>query len=58
MTHEQCVEMMEALRDAFSRVSYSKNAPQSEILKLKNTLMLIEMSVISMRLSMERMLKN
>ena len=58
MTPEQCVEMMEALRDAFSRVSFSKNATQSEILKLKNTLMLIEMSVISMRLSMERMLKN
>ena len=58
MTPEQCVEMIEALRDAFSQISYSKNAPQSEILKLKNTLMLIEMSVISMRLSMERMLKN
>jgi hypothetical protein len=58
MTPEQCVEMMEALRDAFSRVSLSKNTPQSEILKLKNTLMLIEMSVISMRYSMERMLKN
>ena len=32
MTPEQCVEMMEALRDAFSRVSFSKNAPQSEVI--------------------------
>jgi len=54
MTPEECLEMMEALRDAYSTVSFS--ASKKEKLKLKNILMQIELCMISMRRSVNRML--
>jgi hypothetical protein len=55
MTPEQCLEMMEALRGAYNNVPPS--TPQEQKLKLKNILMQIELCMISMRKSVDRMFK-
>ena len=56
MTPEQCLEMMEALRDAYNKCSPSTSKEQK--LKLKNILVQIELCMISMRKSVDRMFKN
>lgn len=55
MTPEQCLEMMEALRTAYNNISPS--APKEQKLKLKNILVQIELCMISMRRSVDRMFK-
>jgi len=55
MTPEQCLEMMEALRDAYNKCSPSTSKEQK--LKLKNILVQIELCMISMRKSVDRMFK-
>ena len=55
MTPEQCLEMMEMLRDAYSKCSPSTSEEQK--LKLKNILVQIELCMISMRKSVDRMFK-
>ena len=57
MTPDQCLEMMEALRDAYNRVSTSPNTAKEEKNKLKNILMQIELCMISMRKSVDKMFK-
>ena len=55
MTPEQCLEMMEALRAAYTNVSAS--ASESQKIKFKNILMQMELCMISMRKSVEKMFK-
>ena len=55
MGPDECVEVMERLRDLYKNVP--PNTSKNQILKLKNTLMLIEMCLVSMRASMEKLLK-
>tara|TARA_Y100000588_G_C14168764_1_gene888147 strand:+ start:79 stop:258 length:180 start_codon:yes stop_codon:yes gene_type:complete len=57
MTPDQCVEMMEALRDAYKKISRSTKPAKEEVLKLKNVLLQIELCMVSMRLSVDSMLK-
>jgi len=56
MTPEQCLEMMEALRDAYNRLSTSVQQ-EEEKNKFKNILMQIELCMISMRKSVDKMFK-
>ncbi len=53
MTPEQCLEMMEALRDAYTRCTPS--SPEEQKLKFKNILLQMELCMISMRKSVEKM---
>ena len=55
MTPEQCLEMMEALRDAYNK--FTPSTPEEQKLKFKNILMQIELCMISMRKSVDRMFK-
>ena len=55
MTPEECLEMMEALRDAFNNVSSSTNTAKEQKIQLKNILMQIELCLISMRKSVDKM---
>jgi len=55
MTPEQCLEMMEALRDAYNK--FTPSTPEEQKLKLKNILVQIELCMISMRKSVDRMFK-
>ena len=56
MTPEQFLEMMEALRDAYNRLSTSVQQ-EEEKNKFKNILMQIELCMISMRKSVDKMFK-
>ena len=56
MTPEQCLEMMEALRDAYNRLSTSVQQ-EEEKNKFKNILMQIELCMISLRKSVDKMFK-
>ena len=56
MTPEQCLEMMEALRDAYNRLSTSVQQ-EEEKNKFKNILMQIELCMISKRKSVDKMFK-
>jgi hypothetical protein len=55
MTPEECLEMMEALRDAYNNVSSSTNTAKEQKIQLKNILMQIELCLISMRKSVDKM---
>lgn len=57
MEPEECVEMMKALRDAYSRVSGKEDLTLEQIYDLKHVLTEIEMCVISMRASIKKMEK-
>ena len=45
----QCVEMMESLRDTYTRFATSGGIKEREVYKLKNVLSEIELCMISMR---------
>ena len=49
MNIDQCVEMMESLRDTYAQIAGSGDIKERQVYKLKNTLMLLELSMISMR---------
>jgi len=49
MNIDQCVEMMESLRDTYTRIAGSGEIKERQVYKLKNTLMQMELSMISMR---------
>ena len=49
MNIDQCVEMMESLRDTYSQIMNSGEIKERQVYKLKNTLMQLELSMISMR---------
>ena len=55
MTPDQCLEMMEALRDVYKKIPTSTS--EEEKIRFKNILMQIELCVISMRKSVDRMFK-
>ena len=55
MTPEQCLEMMEALRDAYNK--FTPSTPEEQKLNVKNILVQIELCMISMRKSVDRMFK-
>ena len=55
MTPEQCLEMMEALRDAYNK--FPPSTPEEQKLKLKNILVQIELCILSMRKSVDKMFK-
>jgi hypothetical protein len=58
MTPEQCLEIMENLRNAYNNFSNSNNTTYENKIKLKNILMQIELCMISMRKSVDKMFKN
>ena len=58
MTPEQCLEIMENLRNAYNNFSNSNNITYENKIKLKNILMQIELCMISMRKSVDKMFKN
>ena len=49
MNIDQCVEMMDSLRDTYAQISGSVDIKERQVYKLKNTLMQLELSMISMR---------
>ena len=49
MNIDQCVEMMESLRDTYTQIAGSGEIKERTVNKLKNTLMQMELSMISMR---------
>ncbi len=49
MNIDQCVEMMESLRDTYAQIAGSGDIKERQVYKLKNTLMQLELSMISMR---------
>jgi hypothetical protein len=49
MNIDQCVEMMESLRDKYNQIAGSGEIKEREVYKLKNVLMQIDLSMISMR---------
>jgi hypothetical protein len=58
MTPDQCLEIMENLRNAYNNFSNSNNTTYENKIKLKNILMQIELCMISMRKSVDKMFKN
>ena len=57
MDFEQCVEMMEHLRDSYKQMSSSNNISISDIRKVKHILTQLELSMISIRNSVDKMTK-
>ena len=53
MNPDQCLEMMNALRDAYKRVALSTALPKKELYHLKHILTEIELAIISMKKSMK-----
>jgi len=51
MNIEECVEMMEKLRELYSSFALRESVKENNFNKLKNVLLQIEMSVVSMRKS-------
>lgn len=51
MNIDQCVEMMESLRDTYTQIAGSGEIKERQVYKLKNVLMQIDLSMISMRRS-------
>jgi len=49
MNIDQCVEMIESLRDTYTQIAVSGKIKEAQVYKLKNTLMQMELSMISMR---------
>ena len=49
MNIDQCVEMIESLRDTYSQIANTGEIKESQVYKLKNTLIQMELSMISMR---------
>ena len=49
MNIDQCVEMIESLRDTYTQIAVSGKIKEAQVYKLKNTLMQLELSMISMR---------
>ena len=49
MNIDQCVEMIESLRDTYTQIAGSGEIKERQVYKLKNTLMQLELSMISMR---------
>ena len=49
MNIDQCVEMMESLRDKYNQIAGSGEIKEAQVYKLKNVLMQIDLSMISMR---------
>ena len=56
MEPEQCVEIINSLRDTLMQISQTKSIPKEKIFELKHVVMEIEMSVISMKKSIEKLL--
>ena len=56
MEPEQCVEIINSLRDTLTQISQTKSIPKEKIFELKHVVMEIEMSVISMKKSIEKLL--
>ena len=50
MNIDQCVEMMESLRDKYNQIAGSGEIKEREVYKLKNVLMQIDLSMISMKI--------
>ena len=53
MNPDQCLEMMNALRDAYKQVALSPALPKKELYHLKHILTEIELAIISMKKSMK-----
>jgi hypothetical protein len=51
MNIEECVEMMEKLRQTYSSFAMRESVKENNFNKLKNVLLQIEMNVVSMRKS-------
>jgi len=51
MDIEQCVEMMTSLRDTYTKFALSGNIKEDDVYKLKNVLIEIELSMVSIRKS-------
>jgi hypothetical protein len=51
MNIEECVEMMEKLRQTYSSFAMRESVKENNFNKLKNVLVQIEMNVVSMRKS-------
>ena len=49
MNIDQCVEMIESLRDTYTQIAGSVEIKERTVYKLKNTLIQMELSMISMR---------
>ena len=49
MNIDQCVEMIESLRDTYTQIAGSGEIKERQVYKLKNTVMQLELSMISMR---------
>ena len=46
MNIDQCVEMMESLRDTYTQIAGSGEIKERQVYKLKNVLMQIDLSMI------------
>lgn len=57
MDIDQCVEMISSLKDAYHRVAQSSAVPSGQVYKLKHAFTEIELSMISMRKSIQTMEK-
>ena len=57
MNIDQCVEMMESLRDTYRQIAVSGEVKEAKVYKLKNTLMQIELSMVSMRKNVAKLEK-
>lgn len=57
MNIDQCVGMMESLRDTYRQIAESGEIKEDKVYKLKNTLMQIELSMVSMRKNVAKLEK-
>ena len=55
MDIDQCVEIITSLKDVYQRVAHSSTVPWEQVYKLKHALTEIELSMISMRKSIQTM---